>query len=45
GSPLKNRKITNNNRQTKRGASAGSIMWRFYTDDSLGIKVGLFPVL
>ncbi|XP_076041390.1 sec61 translocon subunit beta [Oratosquilla oratoria] len=46
GSTVRQRKTTNSV-TTARGRSAASTggMWRFYTDDSPGIKVGPLPVL
>lgn len=47
GSNLKQRKTTNSTtaaRSRTTGAGTGG-MWRFYTDDSPGIKVGPVPVL
>lgn len=51
GSQLKQRKTTSSSTNSSsaaraRGTGAGSGgMWRFYTDDSPGIKVGPVPVL
>lgn len=46
GGNLKQRKTTNTTTTAKRTTGAGSGgMWRFYTDDSPGIKVGPVPVL
>jgi len=46
GGTVRQRKATTTTRTTGRagGTSSGG-MWRFYTDDSPGIKVGPVPVL
>ncbi|XP_042911587.1 protein transport protein Sec61 subunit beta [Parasteatoda tepidariorum] len=47
GSTVKQRKTggaSSSNRTRTTGANSGG-MWRFYTDDSPGIKVGPVPVL
>lgn len=47
GSTVRNRKATSSGTTTRRAAGAGGPqnMWRFYTEDSPGIKVGPVPVL
>ncbi|XP_075168034.1 sec61 translocon subunit beta [Haematobia irritans] len=49
GSNLKQRKTTSSSTTAPRSRAAGGAgtggMWRFYTDDSPGIKVGPVPVL
>lgn len=48
GGNLKQRKTTSSSNASKSRATSGAGtggMWRFYTDDSPGIKVGPVPVL
>ncbi|XP_057303255.1 protein transport protein Sec61 subunit beta-like [Hydractinia symbiolongicarpus] len=47
GSTVRSRKGTSSSTTTRRAAGAGGPqnMWRFYTEDSPGIKVGPVPVL
>ncbi|XP_019878248.1 protein transport protein Sec61 subunit beta [Aethina tumida] len=46
GGTVRQRKTTSSSSGVaKRSAGAASGMWRFYTDDSPGIKVGPVPVL
>ncbi|KAK9728336.1 Sec61beta family [Popillia japonica] len=46
GTTVKQRKVTTTTAARSRNTGAGSVgMWKFYTDDSPGIKVGPVPVL
>uniref|UniRef100_L7M5V1 Protein transport protein Sec61 subunit beta n=3 Tax=Ixodidae TaxID=6939 RepID=L7M5V1_RHIPC len=46
GSTVKQRKTTSaSSGRTRTPGAAGGGMWKFYTDDSPGIKVGPVPVL
>lgn len=46
GSSVRQRKTTTTTTTARRNTGAGTGgMWRFYTDDSPGIKVGPVPVL
>ncbi|GJQ83848.1 putative protein transport protein Sec61 subunit [Trypoxylus dichotomus] len=46
GTTVKQRKTTTTTAARTRNTGAGSVgMWKFYTDDSPGIKVGPVPVL
>ncbi|XKL59026.1 hypothetical protein PGB90_000042 [Kerria lacca] len=46
GSTLRQRKSTTTTTRSRAAGGAGSGgMWRFYTDDSPGVKVGPVPVL
>nr|CAG4635905.1 EOG090X0RAK [Artemia franciscana] len=45
GSTVRQRKATTNVSRPRAGGTSSGGMWRFYTDDSPGIKVGPVPVL
>jgi len=45
GSTVRQRKVTSTASTASRAPASSGGMWKFYTDDSPGIKVGPVPVL